>query len=209
MIENFFLVFNETLYCKDIPLESDWKKVKHSLPWGRRTSTSHSAWSLKWQEELLRRRLIYARGWLTHQSYDGCLQAPYLILTVKGKQQHRSDVIITKLYSGEKRNKWRRGFVMMISLRALGNCVTIVMCFSRGLKCRRITRRTRGTATYWWQRGDSAGRRREVRPALTLLSSGCTLHKYKEEGACLPTQQKGWGQYTSVGQDQKICKTWG
>lgn len=47
-----------------------------------------------------------------------------------------------------------------------------------------------------------------MRPALTLLSSGCTLHIYKEEGACLPTQQKGWGQYTSVRQD-KICKKLG
>lgn len=65
-----------------------------------------------------------------------------------------------------------------------------------------------GTATYWWQQGGSGGRRREVRSALTLLSSGCTLHIYKEEGACLPTQQKGWGQYTSVGQE-KICKKLG
>lgn len=45
-------------------------------------------------------------------------------------------------------------------------------------------------------------------PVLTLLSSGCTLHIYKEEGACLPAQQKGWGQYTSVRQE-KLCKKLG
>lgn len=48
------------------------------------------------------------------------------------------------------------------------------------------------------------GEEREVRPMLTLLSSGCTLHRYKEEGACLPVQQTGWGQYTSVKEDE-IC----
>lgn len=57
----------------------------------------------------------------------------------------RSDVIITKLYSGEKRNKWQHGFVTMISLRTMGNCVTIVMHFSCGLKCR-IMRQTGGDA---------------------------------------------------------------
>lgn len=33
------------------------------------------------------------------------------------------------LHAGEKRNKWLRGFVMMISLSARGNYVTIVMYF--------------------------------------------------------------------------------
>ena len=32
----------------------------------------------------------------------------------------------------------------------------------------------------------------------TLLSSGCTPHIYKEEGACLPGQQKEWDLYTSA-----------
>lgn len=34
----------------------------------------------------------------------------YFILTVKGKERHHSDVITTKLSSGEERNKWWRVF---------------------------------------------------------------------------------------------------
>lgn len=48
-----YTFFNETLYCGDNPSQTDWKKVKYFLPCGRRTSTSHSAWSLKRQENCL------------------------------------------------------------------------------------------------------------------------------------------------------------
>lgn len=55
-------------------------------------------------------------------------------------------------------------------------------------------RQAGGDACLEWQLieggGGSGGERKEVKQMHTLLSSGCTPRIYKEEGACLPGQQR-------------------
>lgn len=53
------------------------------------------------------------------------------------------------------------------------------------------------------------GWRAGLRQMRTLLSSGCTPRKCKEEGACLPGQQKEWDLCTSVKVIQVMSvRTW-
>lgn len=67
-------------------------------------------------------------------------------------------------------------------------------------------RQAGGDACLEWQLieegGGSGGWRKEVKQMHTLLSSGCTPHIYKEEGAYLPGQRKEWDLYTSAKKDR-------
>lgn len=84
---------------------------------------------------------------------------------------------------------------MMISLSAQVNYVTMAMHFPWD-KVRNddSMRQAGGDVCFEWHRiqggGGSGVMEKEVKLMHTLLSSGCTPRIYKEEGACLPGQQK-------------------
>lgn len=139
--------------------------------------------------------------WYKYSHSSRCIHIGISFLT---ELQHKNIFSITKkpLQSHEiiivsalkkMRDKWMCFFVMMmISLLAQGNYVTMPMCFPW------VTKRNNEGGGRWclfaiashWRRGRIEGWRKEVKQMHTLLSSGCTLHIYKEEGACLPRPQK-------------------
>lgn len=100
-------------------------------PWGSSTSTSHSAWSLKRSKKCLSNMINVQSA-----PKSSCISSPAVSTY---KQSWSTNLSISKktaepcnyniLHAGEKRNNWLCGFVMMISLSARGNYVTMVMYF--------------------------------------------------------------------------------
>lgn len=122
-----FIELQSILHCMCLVyciLQLKYKSPEGDIsPCGKRTSTSHSAWSLKIYTML--DLLIHISAFCKHvfPSHDKAVTLHWM------KQTKQQDHVIITHHTLEKRNKWLRGFVTMISLSAWGNYVTMEMYF--------------------------------------------------------------------------------
>lgn len=157
---------------------------KHS-PWGRSTSTSHSAWSLKGQKKIWTICDLLLRAYL-HFAYAQQFQLPSS-LNIKKTPPYSYFILHTR----EKRNKWLHDYVMMISLLAQGNYVTMAMWFPPELRGGIMRQEVGGLASYW-RSEENRGLRKEAKQHIPCYPLAALFTYVKRRWLVSQGNRKSW-----------------